>query len=222
MIYGIQKLSLVDYPKEISLVIFTGGCNFNCGFCHNKSIVEMKEKQLSEEYVLSLLKERINFIHCVVITGGEPTIYKERLISLIIKIKEMGFKVKLDTNGTSPEYVSLLLEKNLLDYIAMDIKNTFIKYNETISSSTDINTIKKSIKLIENSKIPYEFRTTINKTNHTIEDIKEIITYVKDPTKLYIQGYEYSEYQINKQDYKSFTKEELKEIEQITKLKVKM
>lgn len=206
MIYGLQKMSLIDYPDEISFVIFLGGCNFKCPYCHNKSIVFKTSKLEKETEVLNMLKERINFIKHVVITGGEPTIHGDKLIKLIKKIKEIGYNIKLDTNGTNPELIKTLIDMNLIDYFAMDIKNTFEKYNNTTGVDVNINNIKKSIRLIENSNIPYIFRTTVNKTMHNEKDIKTIKTYVKDANKLIIQEYKYSKEQIVNKDFGKYEK----------------
>lgn len=201
MIAGVLETSFVDYPKEISFVIFLAGCNFRCPFCHNRSVVLNENDLYETNKVLDMLEERKKFTNAVVITGGEPTIWQDKLKELIISIKKLGFKVKLDTNGTNPSLLSELLQLQLIDFIAMDIKNTFTKYETTSGSKVDLNTIKQSIKLIESSGIDYQFRTTLNKTMHTKEDKKEIGTYVKDQNKLKFQEYKYSDQQIVDQDY---------------------
>lgn len=203
MIHGIIKSSFVDYPGEVSFVIFLGGCNFRCPYCHNKSIVLKESATYEITDVLNMLKERTKFIKSVVITGGEPTIYPE-LKDLIVKIKELGFKVKLDTNGTNPEVIEDLLKNNLLDYIAMDIKNSFEKYELTTGVKVDINKIKKSISIIEKSKINYQFRSTINQTMHTKKDLDNIKSYVNDPEKLAFQDYKYSDQQLVDKDFKVY------------------
>ncbi len=204
MIYGLQKLSLIDYPNEMSFVIFLGGCNFKCPYCHNKSIVFKTTKIESEENVLSMLKERVNFIKHVVITGGEPTIYGQRLIDLIKKIKSIGYKIKLDTNGTNPDLLREIIKLNLIDYFAMDIKNSFGKYNETCGVEVDTNKIMDSIRIIESSNIPYVFRITLNKTMHTEEDINKVKSYIKDKDNLKLQEYKYSKEQIIDKDFGTY------------------
>ncbi|MDD2489767.1 MAG: anaerobic ribonucleoside-triphosphate reductase activating protein [Bacilli bacterium] len=218
MIYGINANSFIDYPGEISFVIFTGGCNFNCPYCHNSDIVNKNTKIYSEEEILNMLKERQKFIAAVTITGGEPTIYGEQLINLIKKIKNAGYKIKLDTNGSNASLLKKIIDSNLVNYIAMDIKNTFAKYQITAGKKINIDEIKKSINLIENSKIEYEFRTTINKTMHTENDIKEIISYIKDINKYTLQPYRYSKQQIVDTDFEAWTETEIEDI--MNKLKV--
>ncbi|HHX16389.1 MAG TPA: anaerobic ribonucleoside-triphosphate reductase activating protein [Mollicutes bacterium] len=214
MIAGINPISYNDFPKEISYVIFLGGCNFRCPFCHNSSIVDKRGDEIKFSSVVDSLIERKNFIKAVVITGGEPTIYGDRLISMIKTIKGLGFKIKLDTNGTNPSVLEKILDEGIIDYIAMDIKNTFDKYAETIGCEVDLKRIKQSIKIIEDSNIEYEFRTTINKKNHTTPDIEEIITYIKDKNKYFIQNYQYSKEQICKKDFGRFEEDELNKIKQ--------
>lgn len=207
MIAGILATSYVDYPGEPSFVIFLGGCNFRCPFCHNKSIV-LKENPIYEtEEVLTMLTKRKKFIKAVVITGGEPTIWQDKLKALIINIKALGYKVKLDTNGTNPKLLKELIAENLIDYFAMDIKNTFTKYEITCGTKIKTSTIKESIQVIEDSGIDYQFRTTINKTMHTKKDKKEILTYLKDQKKHKFQDYKYSDQQLIKKDFGKYEEE---------------
>lgn len=209
MISGIIKSSYVDYPGEIAFVIFLGGCNLGCPYCHNKTIVLRQSNIYPIDSVLDMLKERQGFISAVVISGGEPTIWNNKLKELIIKIKELGFLIKLDTNGTNPEVVKNLLEDDLLDYIAMDIKNSFAKYNSTSGADVDITKIKESIKLIEESGVDYQFRSTLNKTMHTKEDVSLMKSYIKDSTKLKFQDYKYSSEQLVDKDYGIYNKKDL-------------
>ncbi len=222
MINGINPSSYNDYPGEVSYVIFLGGCNFKCPFCHNSSIVMKKTKTIELDHVINSLKQRKKFLHAVVITGGEPTIYGDELIELIIAIKQLGFKIKLDTNGTNPSLLKKIITNKLVDYIAMDIKNTFDKYQETAGCKINIDNIKESISIIENSNVKYEFRTTINKKNHNFDDIDEIKTYFKREGKYSIQNYRYSKEQIKGIDFGSFSDEELNEIKKDKKISVVM
>ena len=212
MIFGLTKTSFVDYPGEVSFVIFLGGCNMRCPYCHNKTIVNKENSIYEIDTVLEMLKERKNFLKAVVITGGEPTIYGEKLIELITKIKKLGFKVKIDTNGSFPNVIQKLILNNLVDYIAMDIKNTFSKYETTTNTKVNIEKIKESIKIIESSGIDYEFRTTINKNMHTKSDIKEIFSYIKDPQKLKLQAYRYSKEQLEDIEYDTYNEEEINKL----------
>lgn len=209
MISGILKTSFVDYPGEPAFVIFLGGCNFRCPFCYNKSIVDKTTDTYDIDDVLSMLKTRKGFIDAVVITGGEPTLWGKDLINLIKSIKNIGYKVKLDTNGTNPVLLSEILKENLIDFVAMDIKNSFKKYDETTGTNVIINNIKESIKIIEESSISYQFRTTLNNTMHNKLDIEEIKSYLKDDSKLKLQQYKYNKEQIQDYDFGTYELEEV-------------
>ncbi|MEJ5284309.1 MAG: anaerobic ribonucleoside-triphosphate reductase activating protein [Brevinematales bacterium] len=180
MFKGIQKLTLIDYPEHIATTLFTGGCNFNCFWCHNRSLVE-KEKlsilpDIPEENIQSFLLSRKGKIEGVCITGGEPTIWGERLAKFMKWCKDNDFLVKLDTNGYNPDVLLSYLSKGLLDYIAMDIKNTFDKYPDTVGiKNLDIERIKKSIEIIKNSGIAHQFRTTVVTNLVEKDKLEEIV-----------------------------------------------
>ncbi|MFW5891686.1 MAG: anaerobic ribonucleoside-triphosphate reductase activating protein [bacterium] len=212
MIYGKNPFSLIDYPKNISYVIFLGGCNFRCSYCHNKDIVNENTKKIKEEEVLNELKQRKKIVKAITITGGEPTIHGKKLINFIKKIKDLGLKVKLDTNGTNPEVIEKLVDSNLIDYIAMDIKNTYDKYFETIGVKVNLSKIRESIKLIENCGVNYQFRSTVNKDMHSIDDINEMLGYVKDSSMFVLQPYKYSENQLKDIHYTEYSEEDLENI----------
>lgn len=182
-IAGINKNSFVDMKGMIAYVVFTEGCNLNCWYCHNRHIIQGNIELLDKEDVLEDIKSRKGFIDIVVISGGEPTI-NDGLYDFITRIKGMGIKVKLDTNGTKPEVINRLLEDNLLDYIAMDIKAPLSKYSKVVCSEIDVNIINDSIKLIVDSDIDYEFRTTYS-PELTLEDIVEIARSIEG-AKLYV------------------------------------
>jgi pyruvate formate lyase activating enzyme len=186
LIGGLQKFSLIDYPKKVAAVIFSQGCNFLCGYCHNPELVLKKRfsKSISSEEVLSFLKTRQNKLDAIVISGGEPTLQKD-LIEFIKKIKDLNFLVKLDTNGQNPIALEKLLKDNLIDYIAMDIKAPIDKYPLITNISLGLNLIQDSINLILSSKIDYEFRSTLVKEMHSFEDI-ESMAYLIKGSKLYI------------------------------------
>ncbi len=186
-IKGIQKTTLVDYPGKIACTIFLGGCNFKCGYCYNSDIVFNKTPSISEEEIFDFLTHRKKYIEGVCVTGGEPTIHKE-LFNFIKKIKSLGYKVKLDTNGTNPEMVELLINNNLIDYIAMDIKSSEEKYSKITQTFVCIEKIKKSIKLIINSGIEYEFRTT-TLPNFDEGEIQKIGLMIKGAKKHFIQQF---------------------------------
>jgi pyruvate formate lyase activating enzyme len=182
---GFLKISLIDYPGKISSVVFTKGCPFRCPYCHNKDLVlENPKNKVLESQIFNFLKERKGKIDAVVISGGEPTI-QEDLLEFIKKIKTLGFLVKLDTSGINPEVIEELLKNNLLNYIAMDIKNSFEKYKKTIKAPFDPKRIKESINLIINSSIDYEFRTTLVDELHKEEDILKMAKKIKG-AKLYV------------------------------------
>ena len=184
---GIEKLSLVDYEGKLACTLFTKGCNFKCVFCHNSSLVfDYNLNEIDEEGVFDYLKKRKNQLDAVVITGGEPTLMPT-LKDKIIKIKHLGYLVKLDTNGTNPDVIKELHEQNLIDYIAMDIKSSLIKYPLITDTKVDCENIKKSINYIINNFKNYEFRTTLIDEFHDFEDIKQIAKLINGADKLYLQ-----------------------------------
>lgn len=191
VISGMQKLTLLDYPGKTACLIFTQGCNFRCPFCHNRDLLneENNNEEIAEEEVIKYLEKRKGLIDGICISGGEPLLQSD-LEDFIIKVKEMGFLVKLDTNGSSPSKLKRLIDKKLIDYVAMDIKNDFTKYDKT-SGIEKIKTdnIKRSIQIIENSGIDYEFRTTIVKQFHNLCGIESICGYIGPNSKYYIQNY---------------------------------
>ena len=186
---GIDKFSLLDYDEKVSVVLFSPACNFRCPFCHNGDSVLNSNTPIPFDEILEYLTSRIGLIDAVVFTGGEPTLMPE-LKERIRKVKELGFLIKLDTNGTNPKIVEELLNENLLDYIAMDIKNSEAMYSETAGCpQINMENIKKSIKIIENSHINYEFRTTLVKEYHTEKSIREMADLVKGAKQLYLQKF---------------------------------
>ncbi|MEA3316706.1 MAG: anaerobic ribonucleoside-triphosphate reductase activating protein [Bacteroidota bacterium] len=179
-IAGFDKQSLIDYPGNITSVIFTQGCNFRCGFCHNPELVlpEKFTKTFSENLILDYLAKHNKLLDAVCITGGEPTLHSD-LPVFIEKIKLLNLKVKLDSNGTNYSMLMYLIKENLIDFIAMDIKHIleYEKYNKIVGNYLSLQQyteILKSIKLIEKSNIQYEFRTTIIKNMHTLQHIKDL------------------------------------------------
>jgi pyruvate formate lyase activating enzyme len=186
LIGGFQKFSLIDFPQKIAALIFTQGCPFLCHFCHNPELVLKNQfsSSIKESNILDFLKKRKNQLDAVVITGGEPAIQKD-LIDFIKKIKDLNYLVKLDTNGIYPHVIKDLLNKNLIDYIAMDIKAPLEKYKLITQKNIDTNLIVESINLILSSYIDYEFRTTLVKNLHQFEDIEKITKLIKN-AKLYI------------------------------------
>jgi pyruvate formate lyase activating enzyme len=190
LIGGVEKTSLLDYPEKLTAVVFTIGCNFRCGYCHNPELVKLKEdsKTLDEADFFAYLEKRKGLLDAVTITGGEPTLQTD-LYEFIKKIKDMGYLVKLDTNGTNPEILEKLLAENLLDYIAMDIKNSIENYNKVVRNFITQEKILKSISLIMNSGVDYEFRTTVLKCLISIEDFEKIGETIKGAKKYFIQKF---------------------------------
>jgi len=198
LILGFQKTTLLDYPEHIASTIFTGGCNFRCPFCHNKDIVFAKESMdsnvltpYSEEEILAHLQKRKNVLTGVCITGGEPTLQPD-LPEFLAKVKALGYQVKLDTNGYRPVIMISLIKQGLIDYVAIDIKNSPQKYAQTIGlSACDISNINKSVDYLihGNHGISYEFRTTLVKELHTDTDMHEISTWIQGAKAYYLQSY---------------------------------
>lgn len=206
-IAGVQKVTLLDYPGKVACEIFTQGCNFECPFCQNSSLIPITNTgEFSEEEIFEYLNLRKNILDGVVITGGEPTVQKD-LKGFIKKIKDLGLLVKLDTNGGNPKVLQELIDEELVDYVAMDIKNIFNKYNITSGKKINLDNIKKSIEILKASKIDYEFRTTIIKEMHSLDDIISICKLVGD-AKYYLQNFEDSENVID-HSLHGFSREEL-------------
>lgn len=206
-IAGVQKVTLLDYPGKVACEIFTQGCNFECPFCQNSSLIPITNTgEFSEEEIFEYLNLRKNILDGVVITGGEPTVQKD-LKGFIKKIKNLGLLVKLDTNGGNPKVLQELIDEDLVDYVAMDIKNIFNKYNITAGKKINLDNIKKSIEILKASKIDYEFRTTIIKEMHSLDDIVSICKLVGN-AKYYLQNFEDSENVID-HSLHGFSREEL-------------
>ncbi|RLC38462.1 anaerobic ribonucleoside-triphosphate reductase activating protein [Candidatus Falkowbacteria bacterium] len=206
VIGGLQKFSLLDYPEHLSAIIFTQGCNFRCQYCYNPMLVRpikpskfnhisSKEEKtkghslIEENDLFVFLKKRLGKLDAVVITGGEPTLHKDLPI-FIKKIKKLGFKVKLDTNGTNPKMIKKLIKEKLLDYIAMDLKADFSKYDLITGVQSNLENIKKSIKIIIESGLDYEFRTTVVPKLVELSDIKAMGKTLSGANKWYLQKFQ--------------------------------
>ena len=185
---GIEKLSLVDFDGYISCTLFTSGCNYRCPFCHNSPLIK-EQPSLNMEEILNYLSVRKKMLDAVVITGGEPTLHKE-LPSVLKQIKDLGYIIKLDTNGTNPKMLKELIDKKLIDYVAMDIKassNCYSLVTGVINPLLD--NIKESINILKTSNINFEFRTTLVKEFHTLDSINEMKELVSGAKKLYLQKF---------------------------------
>jgi len=217
---GFQKFSLIDYPGKISAIIFTQGCNFRCPYCHNPELADPKlfTDTLDEDSILSFLRKRVGKLDGVVITGGEPLLQHD-LIEFIERIKEMGYLVKLDTNGSYPEILERLLAKNLIDYIAMDIKAPLEKYPYVVQTDVCTEKIMESITIILNSNIDYEFRTTVVKDLLTEDDLICIAKLIRGAKKYVLQKFVMSKI-LDKSfasNVKCFSEDELKIIKEKVK-----
>lgn len=175
LIGGIQKLSLVDYPGKTSIAIFTIGCNMRCGFCHNAELVlpECFAADIGQDKVLKFLQKRIGLVESVTISGGEPTLQPD-LVEFCRQVKQLGYLLKLDSNGTNPRVLKTLIDHHLLDFIAMDIKAPLDKYTQVVNFPIDAAKIEESIALIKSSGLDYEFRTTVVKSLHQLADFDKI------------------------------------------------
>lgn len=189
IVKGLQKTSFVDWDGKIVSVIFTAPCNFRCGFCFNPDLVfnNPKIKKISQDKIFKFLKSRKKFLDGVCITGGEPTLHQD-LPEFIKKIKNLKFKIKLDTNGSNPKMLSKLIQGKLVNYIAMDIKAPLDKYFK-ITKYKNILNIKKSINLIINSGINHEFRSTLVPGIHTEQDIFKMAKLIKNGQKYFLQNF---------------------------------
>ena len=188
-IYGLEKLSLVDYEGMMCATVFTGGCNFNCPFCHNAGLIKKQAQKLDTKDVLNYLGERRKLLDAVTISGGEPTLEND-LAGFIRQVKGMGYKVKLDTNGTRPEVVKELIEQNLLDYVAMDIKNNFDDYSPITGVIFPwVDKVKETLSILTNSNIKYELRTTLVKEYHKMSNILQLAEDLKGQKVLYLQKF---------------------------------
>ena len=186
---GMQKLTLLDYPGKVACIVFTKGCNFRCPFCHNASLVEGGQGPLiSDTEVLAFLSKRMGVLEGICISGGEPLLQKD-IADFMRKVKKLGYAVKLDTNGSNPEILHELICEGLVDYVAMDIKNTVEKNDKTCGTEVDISKIKKSIEILKTSGIDYEFRTTLVNELHTVSDVEEIGKELKGDSKYFLQSF---------------------------------
>lgn len=216
IIGGLQKTSLLDFPEKIAAIVFTMGCNFRCGYCHNPELINGEAKI---EEVFEFLKTRQGKLDGVVITGGEPCLQKD-LPEFIKQVKELGFAVKLDTNGSFPE----MLEKVLpdLDYVAMDIKAPLEKYSQIVNVDVDTSKILKSIEILKNGGVDYEFRTTVVKSQLSFEDFEKIGQLIQGAPRYYLQRFEASKI-LDKslENEKTYSTEEFERIIDILKSYVK-
>lgn len=185
---GLQKCSLIDYPGQVTAIVFTVGCNFHCPYCHNPELVEETADELSVSDCFTFLEQRQGKLDAVTVTGGEPTVHDD-LLDFLAAIKQLGFKVKLDTNGTRPEFVAAAQERQLVDYFAVDAKAPLARYAGTVSRPIDVASIRESRRLLMEGRVPYEFRTTVVKSLLSPDDIESIAREIEGATHYYLQKF---------------------------------
>ena len=219
IIGGFQKLTLIDYPGHIATTVFTVGCSFRCPFCHNPELVLGSQltvpNNIAEKEFFAFLKKRQGKLDGVCITGGEPTIQPD-IITFIQKIKKLGFAVKLDSNGTRPDVLKKLIDQKLLDYIAMDIKSNLENYDKMTGTKVDKDRIKLSVELIMQSRVPYEFRTTVVPGLHSEKDFLAIAKWIQGAREYWLQEYR-EDFKILDENLKKKTKGKQLNLEKIKK-----
>ncbi len=188
-IYGFEKLSMVDFDGHLCATVFTGGCNFRCPFCQNSSLVALASPpQISEDEFFAYLNKRKNLLDSVCVSGGEPTLQKD-IVEFIQKIKQMGFLVKLDTNGAKFDVLKQLVDEKLVDYVAMDVKNSIGQYYKTAGAIVNLEQIQKSVELLKSNVVDYEFRTTLVGEFHSKKSIEEMAKWLEGADKLFLQHF---------------------------------
>lgn len=214
-ISGLQKLTLLDYPGKVACTLFTCGCNLRCPFCHNIDLVVNAANQPSMDLneILLFLKDRMGKLEGVAITGGEPLIHDD-IDDFLYQIKNLGFPIKLDTNGYYPDRLKRLIDKKLIDMVAMDIKSGITNYEKVTGLDTKNDIYLKSVEIIKNCDIDYEFRTTCVKGLHTIDDFYEIKDIINGAKKYFLQNYRAND-RIEHLPFKAFTIEELTEFKNV-------
>lgn len=190
VIHGLQKMTLLDFPGKVACTIFLGWCDFRCPFCHNWELIDgSAPAELDDEKLLDFLKKRRGLLEGVAITGGEPMLNKD-LPELMRKIRELGYPVKVDTNGNHPEMLRRVIDEKLVDYIAMDVKNSRERYAQTIGlEEFDTSNVEKSIGIIMGSGIEYEFRTTVVEQLHDNDSFKGIGTLIEGADRYFLQKF---------------------------------
>jgi len=208
-IHGFQKLTLLDYPGFVACTVFTGGCNFRCPFCHNAPLVLLEDEALAEDEVLSILQKRRGLLDGVCISGGEPLLQPD-IGDFMKKLRAMGYKIKLDTNGSFPQKLRALVEEGLVDMVAMDIKNSPEKYAETVGvPGFDVGPVKESAAFLMEGRVDFEFRTTVVRPLHTAEDFEKIGRWLPGAPKYYLQQFRDSGALLAAEGLGAYTEEEM-------------
>jgi pyruvate formate lyase activating enzyme len=186
---GLQKMTLLDFPGRVACTVFTAGCNFRCPFCHNSSlVVSPAAPEFSQDDFFAFLRKRQGLLDGVAVTGGEPLLHPD-MPELLEKIRALGFAVKLDTNGAFPERLRAVLEADLADYVAMDVKNSREKYEQTAGATGILPRVEESVALLMAGKTPFEFRTTLVDELHEPEDFAAIGRWIAGTERYFIQGF---------------------------------
>ncbi len=189
LIGGFQKLTILDFPGKLACILFTYGCNYRCPFCHNAALVTDAREEHSVDEVLSYLKKRRGVLEGVVVSGGEPFLQPD-LEDLLHQIKDLGLAIKLDTNGTFPDRLIAAVQAGLLDYVAMDIKNSKGKYPLTAGCErVSLDAVERSVEFLKSGAVDYEFRTTLVHELHTAEDMQEIGEWIRGARRYYLQNF---------------------------------
>lgn len=210
-ISGLQKLTLLDYPGHIACTVFTGGCNFRCPFCHNASLVlpDRERDELSTDSVLAFLKKRVGVLEGVAVTGGEPLLHSD-IADFLREVKALGYKLKLDTNGSRPELLARLIGEGLVDRVAMDIKTAPEDYAVCVGlESVDISAIERSKDMLLSGCVDYEFRTTVVKGIHTEASLVSAAQWIAGAKEYYLQQYKDSGDLVNADGLVAFSEEEM-------------
>ncbi len=226
VIGGLEKLTLIDYPGELAAIVFTQGCNFRCHFCYNPMLVwPVKEGKLKykrdhsffeENDLFDFLRSRIGKLSGVVITGGEPTLHQD-LPEFLKKVKDLGYKIKLDSNGTNPEMLKRVLDLELVDYLAMDIKNSPARYDKAVNVGVNLDKLQESIKMIIESGLPHEFRTTVVPGIHTKEDFRGMGEMIRGADKWYLQFFK-SDTELVDREFEGKDKFMIKDMEEMAEI----
>ena len=217
---GLQKTTLLDFPTKVACTVFTSGCNFRCPFCHNASLVISPDNSetVNVDAFFEYLKKRRNILDGVCITGGEPLLQKD-ITEFISKIKELGYAVKLDTNGSKPQILAELIKGELLDYVAMDIKGSREKYHDIcgIEKGKFMDEVNESVGILLENKVDYEFRTTVVRELHENDDFHDIGSWISGAKKYFLQQFKDSGDLISQSAFTAYNKEEMEAILEIVK-----
>ncbi len=186
---GLMKLTLLDYPEHVACTVFTVGCNFRCPFCHNASLVEQRQgQQLTTQEILDFLRKRKNVLTGMCLTGGEPLL-QSGVEDFLRSVKQLGYKVKLDTNGAFPQQLMKVVHQGLVDYVAMDVKNSLDLYNQTAGCNVDLQNIELSVEFLKQGTVDYEFRTTVTKNFHNQQSMQKMAQWLQGAKRYYLQQF---------------------------------